>query len=173
MNDAYRDDLTKVLGVPEEVVIRNIKVQVREVNMLGLRAFTAACSPFLGAFNDPERLGITFVSGKPATPDAFKFFELVSEHSPAFITAAVLVTDAPREWLERLPPDDFIVIADKIVEVNSRFFAHRLAPALVQLGSSLARHLGSGLSKLLSEPGTDSRTLETTPTANLQDSVQP
>lgn len=168
--DKFKDDLEKVLGKVETVEVRGITISVREVDMLGLKDFARSCSPFLGAFNDPERLGVKVVDGKPTTPEGFRFFTLVAEHSPAFIDTAVLVTDAPRNWLEKLPADDFIIIADKIVEVNARFFSQRLAPALVRLGQSLAKNLGTGLSRLLSERGTDLATLAGTPTANFSGS---
>jgi hypothetical protein len=172
VQDKYKDDLQKALGVPESCAVRDVVVVVREVNMAGLRQFTRACAPFLSAFDDPDRMGVKIVDGKPSTPEGFKFFELVAEHSTAFIDVAVLVTDAPRAWLEAIPPDDFMIIADKIVEVNSRFFAHRLAPALVRLGASLATHLGSSLSKLSSEGAIDWSQLASTPTVNSSDSTQ-
>jgi hypothetical protein len=141
-------DLNEVFGKPETVKIRNVDIDVFEVTMINFQAFTEACAPFLSAFDDPARLGIGDDGKKP---DGFAFFTEVSSHSDAFLNAAVLVTDAPKAWLQRLPPDDFFVLIQKIIEVNARFFTQRLAPAMLNLATSLAAVLGSNLSTFLSQ----------------------
>ena len=135
------DDLSLMAGVPHIVTVRNRAVTVKEVNMKTLTPFAAACAPFLNEFDESGRLGDRRnpETGDPIPSDQFTLFKVLSEHAPAFVTAATLVTDADRKFLEELGPHEFFEVAAKIVEVNGNFFVLRLAPALLRFAQGVSR----------------------------------
>jgi hypothetical protein len=110
-------------------------ITVREVTMKDLQAFTAACSPFLSAFDEAGALAVR--DGKQ--PDDFALFRVLSENGPAFMQAAALVSNAPVEYYERLKPDQFFEVAAKVVEVNGDFFVRALAPALIRFARGVSQ----------------------------------
>lgn len=65
--------------------------------------------------------------------------DVLAEHADRLLTLATLLTDAPRDWLELLQPDQFFVLAAQVVEVNASFFIVRLFPALQNMAAGIGR----------------------------------
>lgn len=130
-----------VLGGQASVAINDTVITVKEVTMKDLKAFTAACSPFLSAFDEAGELATR--DGK--APDDFALFRVLAENGPAFMQAAALVTNAPVEYYERLRPDQFFEVASKVVEVNGDFFVRALAPVLIRFARGVSQ-IGSIMS---------------------------
>jgi hypothetical protein len=143
------DDLEKICGFTKQVTVRNHEITVREVNMKTLGKFTAACGPFLSAFDEAGDLAER--NGKPA--EAFMLLKVVAENTDAFMAAASLVTNAPVEFYEQLSPVEFFEVAAAVVEVNGSFFVHSLAPTLVKFARGISL-IGSTLYNGLSPEDT-------------------
>ena len=157
MSDAQ--DLSALTQEERSVTIGTTKVVVREVVMKDLRAFTAACAPFLKEFDDAGILAErrNKETGELEGMEEFALFQCISEHSEAFVLAASLVSNAPVAFLERLRPDQFFQVAALVVEVNGNFFVHRLAPQLIKFARAMGL-VGLTLSSTSSTPGTDTPT---------------
>lgn len=127
-------------------------VAVREVRMCELQTFIQKCSPFMHAFDEAGALArrVNKETGDVQEASAFDLFKLLADQSPAFMDAAVCVTNQPRAFYEQLLPNEFFDVCAKIVEVNGSFFALRLAPSLIKLAQG-AISLGRLLS-LQSQP---------------------
>jgi hypothetical protein len=137
------DDLAQMAQPDYTVTLGTRVITVREVRMKHLGAFTRACAPFLKEFDhlNPE--------------DEFALFKVISEHAEAMVVAASLVSDAPKEFLEQLKPDDFFKIGAKVIQVNGNFFVRQLAPQLIKFAQGMSL-VGTMLSSASSEPGTPS-----------------
>ena len=140
----HENQLEQIAGTERAITVRGHEVRIREVKMKELRAFTAACSPFLKAFDESGELAMR--DGK--RPDDFALFRVLADHSEAFMQAAALVSNANVEFFEKLRPDEFFEIAALVVEVNGDFFVRALAPTLIRfakgvslIGSTLANGL--------------------------------
>ena len=138
------DQVAQIENVEHVVPVRGQEIKIREVTMKDLKAFASACAPFMSAFDEAGDLAVR--DGKK--PSDFQLFNVLAEHSPAFMEAAALVSNADVTFFERLRPDEFFEIAAKVVEVNGGFFIKALAPALLkfaqvvsQIGSMLSSHL--------------------------------
>lgn len=132
------EQIDQIMQAERSVEVAGVKVIVHEVTMKHLKAFAAACAPFLSEFDEAGKLSIrTHPDGTPIPPDDFALFKVLSEHSDAFMQAAAMVSNAPVAWLERLRPDQFFDIAALVVEVNGDFFVRNLAPALIRFARGL------------------------------------
>lgn len=153
------DDLAKLTQEERFVTVGATKVVVREVVMKDLRAFTAACSPFLKEFDESGILAErrNKETGELEGMEEFALFKCISEHSEAFMLATSLVSNAPVAFLERLRPDQFFQVAALVVEVNGNFFVHRLAPQLIKFARAMGL-VGLTLSNTLSETDTATST---------------
>lgn len=151
------DDLDNLVGEERSVTINKVKVVVHEVRMKELKAFTAACAPFLKEFDEAGSLANRVVEGTEVPPDEFALFKTISEHSDSMMKAAALVSNAPVEFYERLKPDEFFQVARLVLMVNGNFFVQSLAPQLIKFARAMSL-VGTMLFKPSSEPGTDTRT---------------
>lgn len=135
------DELGNMAGsVHHDVVVRGRTVRVSEVTMKTMTPFAAACAPFLSEFDEAGRLGgRKDAEGNVIPNDQFELFKVLAENGPAFVSVAALVTDAPKDFIESLRPDEFFDVAAKIVEVNGNFFVLRLAPALLRFAQGVAQ----------------------------------
>jgi hypothetical protein len=138
------DQMTQIENLEHVVNVAGHDIKIREVKMKDLQAFSAACRPFMSAFDEAGDLAVR--DGK--NPSDFALFNVLAEHSPAFMQAAALVSNTDVTFFERLRPDEFFEIAAKVVEVNGSFFIKALAPALLkfaqvvsQIGTMLSSHL--------------------------------
>lgn len=162
--------LEDMAGRERSVTVRGHVIKVHEVKMKNLRAFTAACGPFLHAFDEAAELASPADPDK--RPDDFALFRLLAEHSDAFMEAAAQVSNAPRTFYEQLGPDEFFEVARLVVEVNGDFFVRALAPALLRFARGVSL-IGSTLSNTLSPAGIDSVMSSNTGTAPSTASQQP
>ncbi len=129
-----------------EIEIRGHKIEIYEITMAGLPAFSAAVEPFMAAFDEASDLPAA--RADEALQRNTALFRLLAKHSGAFIAAAEVVTNANGDFYRKLPPDEFFKVASVIVERNAAFFVQRLAPSLIKFaadisltGSMLSSHL--------------------------------
>lgn len=132
------DSYDSAVDSPLILEIRGDKIEVHEVLVGQLKPFAAACAPFFKYFEEKSLSGTPF--------DTPQLIEMFMNFTPDFVEVVSLVTNVDKAWLNRLPPDDFFLIAGKVVEVNMRFFTQRLAPSLVRFAKGLIV-TGSTLSK--------------------------
>lgn len=139
------------------VTVGETQIKVTEVTMRNLQGFTRACAPFLSAFEAKGPMANRVIAGQELPPDEFALLNLISDHADAMMVAASLVTNAPKEFYERMRPDDFFRVAAKVLEVNGAFFVRRLAPQLIRFALAMSQ-IGTTLSNTSSEPATDTLT---------------
>lgn len=133
-----QNSFDSVTNSPEIINVNGQDVEVHEVLVGQLKPFAAACAPFFDHFEKQSLSGGRF--------DASQLVKLFTEFTPDFVEAVALVTNVDKVWLNRLPPDQFFLLAEKVVEVNMRFFIQRLAPTLVRFAQAVFV-TGSTLSK--------------------------
>lgn len=126
--------------------------------MKNLRAFTAACAPFLKEFDEAGALANRRAEdGTEVPPDEFALFKVISEHADDMMTATALTSNAPLAFLERLKPDEFFKIASLVIQVNGNFFVQSLAPQLIKFARAMSL-VGTMLSNPSLAQGTDTQT---------------
>ena len=74
------------------------------------------------------------------------------------VEAVAIATGEDRAWLDGLEADDFVKLAECVIEVNAGFFVHRLAPAIAQASATLNATLGATSSPAYSAAASDSTT---------------
>ncbi len=70
---------------------------------------------------------------EPMLKDGFSIAALMSLNGERIIDLAILLSGQPREWVEQLPIDDVVRLANALYEVNEGFFAQRVTPALASI----------------------------------------
>ena len=128
--------------------LEETEVEVREVTMKSLRAFSSACAPFFAEFDEAGRLGerLNKETGDREQPDAFALFKVLADYSDEFMLAASLVSNKSVGFYSALHPDQFFNVASAVVKVNGDFFVRNLAPALLKTAKALGT-IGSTTSK--------------------------
>ncbi|MGH8534741.1 MAG: hypothetical protein ACREV1_19000, partial [Gammaproteobacteria bacterium] len=90
------------------------------------------------------------------------FLALLAELD-AVIEMVVMATGRERVWADALDPDQLIVLANKIMEVNAAFFSQLILFALNRAPEKPNATLGAPSSNASSSTDTGSKTSETTP----------
>ena len=138
-----------------EIEIRGHKIEIYEITMAGLPAFSAAVEPFMAAFD--EAADLPAARADEALQRNTALFRLLAKHSPAFIAAAAVVTNTNAEFYNKLQPDEFFRVASVIVERNAAFFVQRLAPSLIKFAAEISM-IGTMLFSHLQPQGIESLT---------------
>lgn len=107
-------DLESALGqaLPATVTVSGQAIEVRPLTLRQLGPFTRAMEP-LGGLDLGDVMAI-------------------ARHTEAVVEAIAVATGRDLEWLWGLSPEDLVVLAGAVVEVNARFFSRTLAPAIAQ-----------------------------------------
>lgn len=124
---------------PASGLTEETEVEVREVTMKSLRAFSSACAPFFAEFDEAGRLGerLNKETGDREKPDEFALFKVLADYSDEFMLAASLVSNKSAAFYGTLAPDQFFNVASAVVKVNGDFFVRSLAPALIKTAQAL------------------------------------
>lgn len=133
-----------------EIEIRGHKIEIYEITMAALPAFSRAVESFMDAFD--EVADLPAARADEAMRRNTALFRLIGKHTEDMIAAAEVVTNTNGEFYRKLSPDEFFDVASVIVERNAAFFVRRLAPSLIKFaahisltGSMLSSHLhGTG-----------------------------
>ena len=68
--------------------------------------------------------------------DPIDWLQLLAEHGDALLDAGATGSGKTRAWVDDLAPDDALLLAAKVVEVNADFFARRVIPRIETLFDS-------------------------------------
>ena len=68
--------------------------------------------------------------------DPIDWLQLLAEHGDALLDAVAIGSGKTRAWVDGLTPDDALLLAAKVVEVNTDFFARRVIPRIETLFDS-------------------------------------
>jgi hypothetical protein len=117
--DALAD--LEVLADPEPrmVAIRGETLAILPLKMRQTAAFSKAVDPCLTAI----------ITGE--------WQAALEDHSDALARALAVAVGRTEEWALELYPDDFITLADAVLEVNLDFFARLVLPRAADLGMKL------------------------------------
>ena len=107
-------ELESALGqaLPATVTVAGQAVEVRPLTLRQLGPFTRAMGPL-------EGVDVGDVMA-------------IARHTEVVVEAVAIATGRDPEWLWGLPPEDLVVLAGAVIEVNGRFFSRTLAPAIAQ-----------------------------------------
>lgn len=140
------DDLENVLPAEWQVVtVGGELIEVTPLTIGQLPAFTRALRPCLAQFDGAGDGGVDIAA-------------LLAEHGEHIIEAVAVAVRRPREWVSALPADEFIALAEKIMEVNADFFLRRVLPALTSATQRITSMVGRTPSNASSPTGTATRT---------------
>ncbi len=119
------------------VAIAGRDVTIKEVRMRDLQQVSRICAPFFDAFDSTAELSQERAKiGK--TSDTL-LYRLLAEHADQLMVLTTILTDAPRDWIDALAPDEFFVLAAEVVAANASFFIVRLFPALQKMAEGIGR----------------------------------
>ena len=114
------NELAVFVPEPKIVKIRGVDVKVAP---LKLRQFPVMLKAF-SVFSDKAAL-------KDGVGKA-DWLEIFSNHSDKIIEAIAVATEQPQNWVLDLYPDEGILLAEAIWEVNQDFFVQRVLPTLLR-----------------------------------------
>jgi hypothetical protein len=83
---------------------------------------------------------------------------LLSQQGETLLGLVAVLSARPREWVEQLPPAEFMDLAAALLRVNADFFSRRLAPrlaALVRTTASTPPSEGSATDSAATAPQTE------------------
>jgi hypothetical protein len=107
-------DLEQLMPVPAELVIHGETLTVKPLKVGQLPAFLRAVSPIMQDLASPSTDWLT----------------LLAERGNDVLAAIAIATGKPRPWVDDLGPDDAILLAAKVIEVNADFFTRTVMPKL-------------------------------------------
>jgi len=90
----------------------------------------------------------------PPEGEPLDVLALVAEHGDPVADAVAIAVRRPRQWIDRLPADEFAHLSAAVVGVNADFFTRRVLPAVTDLMATAA---GSMRSSASSSTDTDGR----------------
>lgn len=70
---------------------------------------------------------------------------IAAGHGETLVAAVSAATGKPIEWVENIPPDEFIRLAGKLLEVNADFFTRRVLPEIIAAAEKISKSSGAGL----------------------------
>lgn len=157
-----------------DVEVNSVVVRVQEIEMRQLTQFLQVCLPIMHLFNDGELLGARRKDGAQTMPEDYALWQALAQHGDAFVAAAAACSNAPKEFLERLPPHLLFEVAAAVLEVNASFFVHALAPSLRKMLDTLVLlAAGATLFNSSSGLGTATKTSSDTGTASSSSTLTP
>lgn len=113
----------------------DLQAFVPEVKRLEIRGLTIEVGP-LKIKQIPVMLNaFAAFSGKAATEQGVQrsdWLGLFADHSDKIVEAIAVATGQKSEWVNDLYPDEAILLAEAIWEVNQDFFVNRVLPALTR-----------------------------------------
>lgn len=77
---------------------------------------------------------------------------LLADHGDALIGAVSIAAKLDRAEVESAEADEFLQLIAAVVEVNTDFFVHRLAPTIERVGSRVSEKVMTGAGRTLSSP---------------------
>ena len=107
-------ELDILVGGGEELVIGGESITIRPLKVGQLPAFLRALSPTLQLLTRPE----------------IDWLALFGERGDDLLCAIAIAVGKPRDWMDELEADAAIVLAAKVIEVNSDFFIRTVMPRL-------------------------------------------
>lgn len=112
-----------------EVEVRGETVSVKPLTVDKIPLFARAIRPCVPALQG--------VGGQD-------WLRLLAEHGESMIDSVGIATGIEREGFNGLPPDEFVVLASAVMEVNMDFFVRRLAPAVSAAAEKMMLASGTG-----------------------------
>ena len=113
----------------------DLQAFVPEVKKLNIRGLVIDIGP-LTVRQIPVMLkAFSAFSGKAASDSGVQkddWLALFSEHTDKIVDAIALATGQNQDWVYALYPDEVILLAEAIWEVNQDFFVNRVLPVLTK-----------------------------------------
>ena len=66
------------------------------------------------------------------------------EHGGALLSAIAIAVGKPRDWVDDLNPDEAVLLAAKVIEVNADFFTRSVMPKLSGLFAQIEHATPAG-----------------------------
>jgi len=66
------------------------------------------------------------------------------EHGGALLSAIAIAVGKPRDWVDDLNPDEVVLLAAKVIEVNADFFTRNVMPKLSGLFAQIEHATPAG-----------------------------
>lgn len=111
-----------------EVEVGGETVKVAPLTVGQLPAFARAIRPLAPA-----------LQGGPAD-----WLGLLADHGESMIDSVGIATGLKHGHLAGLPPDEFVVLAAAVMEVNMDFFVRRLTPVVSAAAEKMVAAIGAG-----------------------------
>lgn len=107
-------DLETLIPQSVEVIIAGEPVAIKPLKVGQLPGFLRAVSPVMQQLSGPE----------------IDWLALFGERGDDLLAAIAIAVGRPRDWVDELAADEAILLAAKVIEVNSDFFTRTVIPKL-------------------------------------------
>lgn len=107
-------DLDKLIPQPVELSVAGETLVVKPLKVGQMPAFLRAISPVMQFLATPE----------------IDWLALFGERGDELLSAIAIAVGKPRQWVDDLGPDDAVLLAAKVIEVNADFFTRTVMPKL-------------------------------------------
>ena len=107
-------DLDKLVPQAVEISLAGEVVAIKPLKIGQMPAFLRAITPVM------QQLG----------GNGIDWLALFGEHGDDLLTAVSIAIGKPRAWVDALDPDEAILVAAKVIEVNADFFTRTVMPRL-------------------------------------------
>lgn len=107
--------LDKLIDMPTAVVsVAGEDITITPLRVGQLPSFFKAVKPIIGSL----------------TQESINWIAILSDYGDAIITAISIAIKKDREWVEALATDEAMLLAAKVIEVNSDFFMKAVMPKI-------------------------------------------
>jgi len=119
--DTVTHELEGLVPSGAEVTVAGECLQLMPLRVGQIPAFLRAVGPVLQQLREGE----------------IDWLALLAERGDDLLAAISVAAGKPRPWVEALAPDEALLLAARIVEVNADFFTRQVIPRLEQLFARL------------------------------------
>lgn len=121
-------DLDQVFPQGSDISIAGENLTVKPLKVGQLPGFLRAIGPVM-----------THLSG-----EAIDWLAVLGERGGDLLAAIAIAVGKPRDWVDDLAPDEAVLLAATVIEVNADFFSRQVVPRLSGLFDRIARAVPAG-----------------------------
>lgn len=121
------NDLESVFPQGADLSVAGESITVKPLKVGQLPTFLRAISPVM-----------------PHLSGDIDWLTVFGEHGGALLSAIAIAVGKPRDWVDDLNPDEAVLLAAKVIEVNADFFTRNVMPKLSGLFAQIEHATPAG-----------------------------
>lgn len=113
------NELSVLVGLPEEMHVGGEILALKPLKIGQIPPFLRAISPVMAQLAGPH----------------IDWLAVFGQRGEDLLSAIAIAIGKPRAWVDDLPPDEAVLLAARVIEVNADFFTRQVLPKLDALFS--------------------------------------